>query len=1169
MKSKVTLRILIIALLILGSGPMSLARTQLPADSHLRLLSSDGQSILLELIVDGFQTETADYEGQTYHRLIIPGMVQTDTPGEPQVPTRGTLLGLPAAEGVSVHVIDANYETLRGYHLYPAPAVQMTKDNLDDLMAEDVPQTFALDQDLYAADAFYPGKPVEIGHTGTMRDQAIAQVQFYPVQYNPVTAEVRLYRRILARVTWAMPLSIAATETRGPSPAYEKLLQSALLNYDALERPPVTEPTSPIGAADTGIGAASITPTLKIGVTEDGIYQLTPTALIGAGFNLSGIDLNTIKISNRGAEIPIYVHDSNSNHAFDGNDCILFYGTAITDNYTVKNVYWLTAGGADGLRMSTRDGTPGSAMLAEQFPATLHAEEDTYYWQTMPDGEGQDHWFWGGRLAPEAAPSRVYTLTLNHLSTAASTATVRVRLKGGTDNPYLNPDHNTKISLNDLEIGGLHQWDGFSIYDQEATVPHSELNEGSNTVKVELAGTTYQQLYVNWIEIDYWDTYIAEDDRLLFGAPAPGAFQFEVTGFSADGVQVFDVTDPSNTAIISNTTVVPDAGGGYKLQFEDSAQPETRYLALTAAQRKSPASIDMDQSSSWKSTALGADYIIITHKDFYTSALRLAEHREAPDMRVATVKVEDIYDEFNYGIFNPQAIRDFLSYAYHNWVSPAPTYVLLFGDASQDYKDNLNTGSVNYVPSQVIETDLMGQTFSDNWFVAIDGPDDILPDMFIGRLTARTTSQADDMVDKIISYEQNPPDASWNRNVLLVADDETPFEAISEQLADRLPYYYTANKVYASDYPPGDPTIDIANQINNGSLLVNYAGHGGVDIWGRWSGGYIFNRYPNVTSLNNTGKLPMVTAANCLNGYFTGSKISMADEFLRLKNKGAVAVWAATSLGYASGHRELMREFYEAIFQDDLYAMGTATTAAKISTYGLNNFWGEMVETFVLFGDPAVQLGLPTNYPYVKSTTPANGASKVPLDQDIQIVFNKPMSPTTVVLSGPGTTGLVFTPTWSADYTLLNFDHTDFDESEMRTFTVEGQDKLGNSLRTGPVPNLWSFTTVVLRPNDVTIIGSTAGITQTQYTFVADLSPNTATQPITYEWQATGQAPTTHPGGGLIDTVNFTWYVTGTQAITVTATNTYGIVTGTHVITISDILPGANTVYLPIVIKND
>ena len=41
------------------------------------------------------------------------------------------------------------------------------------------------------------------------------------------------------------------------------------------------------------------------------------------------------------------------------------------------------------------------------------------------------------------------------------------------------------------------------------------------------------------------------------------------------------------------------------------------------------------------------------------------------------------------GLAAPIAIRDFLSYAYDNWQNPAPQYVLLVGDGSFDYKDNL------------------------------------------------------------------------------------------------------------------------------------------------------------------------------------------------------------------------------------------------------------------------------------------------------------------------------------------------------------------------------------------------------------------------------------------------------------------------------------------------
>ena len=964
MKAKHALTILVAAFLVLGSGSAFPALAHASPGSQLRLLRSDERGIVLELTVDDFEVEMVQYGAQRYHRLTIPGMVQTDTPGAPQVPTRGALLGLPAAEGVSVQMLEAQYETMRGYQLYPTPGLEVTEENPHNPLAADVRQVFILDRDLYATDAFYPGQPVEIGHTGYLRDQAVAQVRFYPVQYNPVTGELHFYRRILAQVTWQPPSPAVATRARGESPAYENLLKDVLLNYATSERPPAVSTTPSTDVAEIQVAAAtSATATLKIGVTQDGLHELTYSDLRGAGLTLSGVDPRTIKISNQGAEIPILVYGEGDG-VFDDTDVVLFYGSAINDLYTDENVYWLTAGGADGQRISARDGTPAGASVPSHFPAALHAEQDTCYWQAMPNGAGQDHWFWGDRLTAPA--TRTYTLTLHHVSTTATTATVRVRLKGRTAIQSISPDHHTRIYLNGHQVDDQY-WDGQVIYNHEVTVAHSLLNDGDNVITVEAVGDTgavVDQLHVNWIEIDYWDTYVAENDELLFGAPTTGTFQFQITHFGGSDVQVFDVTDPSHLAIITGATVLA-GGGSYTVRFEDAAQPNTRYLALTAAQRRTPARVELDQPFSWKSPAKGADYIIITHEDFYTSSLRLASHRAITSgLRVATVQVEDIYDEFNHGVFNPQAIRDFLSYAYQNWSPPAPTYVLLVGDATYDYKDNLHTGTLNYVPSQIVETNLLGETSSDNWFVLVSG-DDILPDMWIGRLSAQEVSQADDIVDKIIHYEQNPPLGSWYRYALLVADDDDPaFETISEQIAGLLPTGYAASKVYASDYPPGDPTTDITQYINGGSVLVNYAGHGHVAGWGKWDGGKNIFELSDITALANTHKLPVVTVANCLNGFFTGSKtdeVSVAEALLRLKDRGAVAVWASTGLGYPSGHQALMREFYEAIFQGrERVSLGAATSAAKIAAYTQNSSWGELVQTFVLFGDPAT----PFYYPY-------------------------------------------------------------------------------------------------------------------------------------------------------------------------------------------------------------
>ena len=143
----------------------------------------------------------------------------------------------------------------------------------------------------------------------------------------------------------------------------------------------------------------------------------------------------------------------------------------------------------------------------------------------------------------------------------------------------------------------------------------------------------------------------------------------------------------------------------------------------------------------------------------------------ASGLSVITAKVEDVYDEFNYGIFNPQAIRDFLSHAYDNW-SPAPSYVLLLGDATYDFKDNLGKGIANAVPSQLVETPSYGETASDYYFVAVDGSD-VLPDMFIGRLPVASAAEAATVVQKIINYEESPVPGSWNmRHVFTIDYDD-------------------------------------------------------------------------------------------------------------------------------------------------------------------------------------------------------------------------------------------------------------------------------------------------------------------------------------------------------------------------------------------------------------
>src|SRR3990167_7395252 len=261
-----------IVFLMLGSVYTSPVTARPVSERHLKVLRSDEQAIDLELKAGDFQVETIDHEGQTYQRLIIPNMTQSTRQGEPQVPTQGTLVGIPCTEGVSVEILDAGYETLKGYRLFPAPGLKV----MGDILAEGAEEAFVINQKVYATDAYYPGKTVEISCTGYMRDQAVAQVQFYPVQYNPVTGELRLYRRIVARITWDGQHTAVFARMRGESPAYENLLRSTIVNYQALDRPLVGMETQQSGDINAGGVSAdgTTTVTLKIGVTEDGVYKL-------------------------------------------------------------------------------------------------------------------------------------------------------------------------------------------------------------------------------------------------------------------------------------------------------------------------------------------------------------------------------------------------------------------------------------------------------------------------------------------------------------------------------------------------------------------------------------------------------------------------------------------------------------------------------------------------------------------------------------------------------------------------------------------------------------------------------------------------------------------------------------------------------------------------------
>lgn len=94
----------------------------------------------------------------------------------------------------------------------------------------------------------------------------------------------------------------------------------------------------------------------------------------------------------------------------------------------------------------------------------------------------------------------------------------------------------------------------------------------------------------------------------------------------------------------------------------------------------------------------------------------------------------------------------------------------------------------------------------------------------------------------------------------------------------------------------------------------------------------------------------------------------------------------------------------------------------------------------------------------------------------------------------------------------------------------------------GNAPYIWP-------PEDLDLSGPTTGLIQTDYDFIATVSPTKTTPLVDYLWEASGQSPLIRTAG-LTDTAAFSWSTSGTKTITVTVSNASGSVSGTHRVTV-------------------
>jgi len=209
-------------------------------------------------------------------------------------------------------------------------------------------------------------------------------------------------------------------------------------------------------------------------------------------------------------------------------------------------------------------------------------------------------------------------------------------------------------------------------------------------------------------------------------------------------------------------------------QFVDTMNTKTEYFLVSSDYSTAVDSLVADVPSDLRSLSNSADYIIITHQKFKDIANQLENLRytnfpdeNIPNPRIVIVYVQEIYDEFSFGLLEPNSIREFVKYAFDNWEFPAPSYVVLLGDMSYDYRALLASNRPNFIPAIPFFAYTYGLAASDNLIVAVAG-NDAAPDLATGRLSIETVAEGNILLQKLTDYPDDPT-KQWKQNVLLLA----------------------------------------------------------------------------------------------------------------------------------------------------------------------------------------------------------------------------------------------------------------------------------------------------------------------------------------------------------------------------------------------------------------
>jgi uncharacterized repeat protein (TIGR01451 family) len=670
----------------------------------------------------------------------------------------------------------------------------------------------------------------------------------------------------------------------------------------------------------------------KLSVTSEGWYRVTFSELRAIGFETE--DPQMLQLFAEGIEQPVQILAASAT-AVGSADAIEFYGTGIDTPFSGTRVYWLVNGKSPGKRIPQLPGSSGPSGGAASFLFTVIHEDRTTYFATLLNGVDKDNFF-GAAVTNEPVNQ---DLTVVHSDTASSLpTTLDVTLQGATD----AITHGVAVVFNGASVGEM-DFAGQSNVTNTFPVNADTLHDGINTVTLTALNGDEDISLVQSIALHYPHTFTADANWLRATVASEPV---KITGFTLPSIHVYDISNP--LAIEELAVVVQADGTAYAATAgAGPANSAVRtLLAFSDDQLSAPSELAYHAPSNLAERGDSASLIYITHPDFLDSIEPLKRLRESEGHSVVVVTTDQLFDAFNYGERSPFAIRDFLN-RFHLHDRRKLQGVLFVGDASLDPRNYLGFGDFDFVPTRIIETPAL-KTASDDWFS--DFNESGFATIPTGRLPVRTAAEAELVVDKIVRYEEGSDAGAWSNVAVLIADDNlgSNFSVTTQLAATLLPPALKVTEIFAAGQGSDSVRAQILTALNNGSLIVNYNGHGSTE---QWSFSDLLDG-STAADLTNGGRTPVYFLMDCLNGFFQDVYTeSLAESLLLAPDGGAVGVWASSGLTNAPPQAFLDLSLFRAISRNPGGSLGATMLAAKLLVTD-----PDVRRTWILFGDPALRL---------------------------------------------------------------------------------------------------------------------------------------------------------------------------------------------------------------------